>query len=172
MKLPQTDRPYTLSTDFSSVAISAVLEQQHSDNKLHVIAYASRCCNAAESKYGSNEGEFLALVFAVTKFHHYLARAVFTIVTDNGALQYLEGHRSGSPKLTRWAMLLANYDFKVKFRPGKSNGNADGLSRANQLPTEDTTPSSFTCTATPACPDLPLTLDTLAATIYSADDAE
>ena len=139
---------------------------------MHVIAYASRCCNAAESKYGSGEGELLALVFAVTKFHHSLAEAVFTIVTDNGALQFLEGHHSGSPNLTRWAMSLANYDFKVRYCPGKSNGNADGLSRANQLPTEDTTPSSFSCITTPACPDLPLKVDTLAAAIYSEDDAE
>ena len=84
--MPQTDGPYTLSTNLSSVAISAVLEQQHSDNKLHVIVYASCFCNAAKSKYGSSEGELLALVFAATKFHHYLVGAVFTIVTDNGAL--------------------------------------------------------------------------------------
>lgn len=55
----------------------------------------------------------LALVFVVTKFHHYLAGAMLTIVTDNDALPYLETHRQGSLKLTRWAMLLASYDFKV-----------------------------------------------------------
>ena len=97
---------------------------------MHVIAYASRCCSEAEAKYGSSEGELLALMFAVTKFHHYLAGAVFTIVTDNGALQYLETHKQGSPKLTRWAMLLASYDFKIRYQPGRANGNADGLSRA------------------------------------------
>ena len=69
-------------------------------------------------------------------------------------------------------MLLANYDFKVRYRPGKSNGNADDLSCANQLPTEDTTPSSFSCITTPACPDLPLMLDMLAAAIYLEEDAE
>ena len=80
---------------------------------MHVIAYASRCCSDAEAKYVSSEGDLLALVFAVTKFHHHLAGTVFTIVTDNGTLQYLETHRQGSPKLTWWAMLLASYDFKV-----------------------------------------------------------
>ena len=85
---------------------------------MHVIAYASHCCSDAEAKYGSSEGELLALVFAVTKFHHYLAGAVSAIITDNGAQQYLETHRQGSPKLTRWAMLLASYDFKVLYHPG------------------------------------------------------
>ena len=96
---------------------------------MHVIAYARCCCSDAEAKYGSIEGKLLALVFAVTKFHHYLAGAVFKIVIDNGTLQYHETHRQGSPKLTRWAMLLASYDFKVRYRPGRSNSNADGLSR-------------------------------------------
>ena len=67
-------------------------------------------------------------------------------------------------------MLLANYDFKVWYHPGKSNSNADGLSRANQLPTEDTKPSSFSCITTPARPDPPSTLDTLPAAIYSDDE--
>ena len=73
---------------------------------MHVIAYVSHHCSDAEAEYGSSEGELLALVFAVTKFHHYLAVTVFTIVMDNGALQLLETHRQGSPKLTLWAMLL------------------------------------------------------------------
>ena len=54
---------------------------------MHVIAYASLCYSDAEAKYGSSEGKLLALVFAVTKFHHYLAGTVFTIITDNGTLQ-------------------------------------------------------------------------------------
>ena len=93
LRLPEPDRPYTFTTDFSAVALSAVLEQQQEDNRPHVIAYASRCCNPAEAKYGSSKGELLAIVYSVTKFHHYLAGAVFTIVTDNSALQFLEGHK-------------------------------------------------------------------------------
>ena len=130
LRLPQPDRPYTLSTDYSAYAISSVLEQLQEDNKTHVIAYASRCCNDAESKYGSSMGEFLAVVFGVTKFHHYLAGSRFTIVTDNAALCYLEGHRQGSPKVSRWAMMLANYNCIIHYRPGHNNANADGLSRA------------------------------------------
>ena len=32
--------------------------------------------------------------------------------------------------IQRWLDILANFDFKVTFRPGKDHGNADGLSRA------------------------------------------
>ena len=61
-----------------------------------MIAYTSKCCSDTEAKYGSSKDEFLAVVYGCQKFHHYLAGAKFTIVTDNVALQYLEGSRNGS----------------------------------------------------------------------------
>ena len=62
-------------------------------------------------------------------------------------------------------MLLANYDYHVIYMPGKSNADADGLSRANQIPTDDmdTAPSVFMVLSTPAHPDVPICLDTIVA---------
>ena len=100
-----------LLTDFSAISVSAILEQTHTDGKQHVVAFASRCCNAAESRLASSEGELLALIFGVQKFHHYLAGAKFTCNTDNAALKFLETGKGRNPKLARWAVLLANYDF-------------------------------------------------------------
>ena len=64
-----------------------------------------------------------------------------------------------------WAMILANYDYHVRYRPGNSNVNADGLSRANQIPADDmdTAPSVFMVLSTLAYPDLPVCLDPIAA---------
>ena len=47
-----------------------MLEQQYADSCMYAIAYASHRCSDAEAKYGLSEGELLALVFAMTKFHH------------------------------------------------------------------------------------------------------
>ena len=63
LKLPQPDRPYTLMTDYSVLAISAILEQKQEDGKDHVIAYASKCCSDTESKYGSLKGEYFAIIY-------------------------------------------------------------------------------------------------------------
>ena len=41
-------------------------------------------------------------------------------------------------RLARWLHTLRDLDFNIKYRPGKSNGNADGLSR--QAWTTDDTP--------------------------------
>ena len=79
---------------------------------------------------GSTEGELLALVFAVTKFHRFIAGTPFTVVVDNAALQYLQASKSTNNKLARWAIRLSQYDFRVKYRPGTTHGNVDGLSRA------------------------------------------
>ena len=78
---------------------------------------------------GSTEGELLALVFAVTKFHRFIAGTSFTVVVDNAALQYLQLAKSTNNKLARWAICLSSYDFRVKYRPGAMHGNVDGLSR-------------------------------------------
>ena len=115
LKLPQPDRPYTLHTDYCALAISGVLEQSHADGKEHVVAYASKGCSPAEASLISTEGELLALVWAINKFHQYLTGARFTVVTDYNALQYLESAKGGNHKLTRWAVRLANYDFQVKY---------------------------------------------------------
>ena len=37
--------------------------------------------------------------------------------------------KGGGPRLTRWALVLQPFSFDVRFRPGNTNANADGLSR-------------------------------------------
>jgi hypothetical protein len=48
------------------------------------------------------------------------------------------GERKGFPsmclgRIQRWALMLSSYEYKLVYRPGIANSNADGLSR---LPTE------------------------------------
>jgi hypothetical protein len=113
LALPDPHRPYYLCTDYSHIAVGAILEQLHADGKRHVVSYASRTCSPAESKLGPTDGELLAIVYAVEKFHHYLAGTTFTIITDHNALLYLNEAKTKNPKLARWAMRLAGYNFTL-----------------------------------------------------------
>jgi hypothetical protein len=84
----------------------------------------------AEKNYPITEQECLAIVWAVEHFHKYLVGKKFTIITDHSALKTLK--TSKIPKKgrrARWIMELQQYDFEIKHRPGKNNGNADALSR-------------------------------------------
>ena len=70
-------------------------------------------------------------------------------------------------------MLLSNYDYKVKYRPGITNANADGLSCVNHaVSKDDSTLSVFVVCTTPAFPDLPVCLDALACSAHSVASAE
>lgn len=89
LAMPEEDRPFIVHCDYSHHALGAILEQRKADNKNHIISCASRNCTAAEAKLGPTDGEILALVFAVTKFHTYLAGAPFIVVTDHSALTHL-----------------------------------------------------------------------------------
>jgi hypothetical protein len=72
----------------------------------------------------------LAVVWAVKHFRPYLYGAKFTIVTDHVALRWLMTTRDFTGKLARWSLLLQEYDFEIKHRPGTQHGNVDGLTRA------------------------------------------
>ena len=58
----------------------------------------------------------------------------FTLVTDHKPLLGLFAEDKGLPdksaaRILRWALLLSGYDYQLKYRPGESHCNADGLSR-------------------------------------------
>ena len=76
----------------------------------------------------------LALKWAVTgKFRSYLLGSEFMIYTDNNPLSHLQTVKLGAVE-QRWAAELALFNFTIKYRPGRTNGNADALSRATHSP--------------------------------------
>lgn len=78
--------------------------------------------------------EFLALKWAMTeKFREYLLGQKCIVFTDNNPLSHLASAKLGATE-QRWAAQLAVFDFEIRYRPGKSNSNADALSR--QAPTD------------------------------------
>ena len=83
----------------------------------------------AETKYSVTEQECLAVIAGVRHFSFYLEGAPFTIVTDHHCLRYLDCMKDQKSRLTRWALTLQPYHYKVEYRPGAYHQNADGLSR-------------------------------------------
>lgn len=121
--------PYILHTDASITGLGAVLYQEQEGN-LRVIAYASRGLSVSESKYPAHKLEFLALKWSVTeKFHDYLYGSNFTVVTDSNPLTYILTSAKLDATGHRWLAALSTYSFKLQYRAGKQNFDADALSR-------------------------------------------
>ena len=129
LQYPDYEKEFILITDASGKGLGAVLSQLDKDNKEVVIAYASKSLNNTQANYPITDLECLAIVWAIEHFHKYLIRNRFTIITDHSALKTLLTTRILKGRRARWIMKLQQYDFEIKHRSGKTNANADALSR-------------------------------------------
>jgi len=125
---PDFTLPFELYVDASDDALGMVLGQIQNGREV-VISYSGRKLLPAEKNYSVTEREALAAVACVKYFQPYLYGRKFTIHTDHNAVRWLMNIREPTGRLARWALLLQQYDFEISHRSGKSNGNADALSR-------------------------------------------
>ena len=84
----------------------------------------------SEKRYPAYKLEFLALKWAVTyQFHECLYGGTFDVYTDNNPLTYVLTSAKLDATGQRWIAKLANYTFQLYYKSGKTNIEADALSR-------------------------------------------
>ena len=128
---PDYEKSFILFTDASGTGLGAILSQLNEYGKETVIAYASKSLTPAERNYPITEQECLAIVWGIQHFHKYLVTRTFVVITDHSALKSLRTVINPTGRRARWIMKLQQYDFKVQHRSGRSNRNADAMSRLN-----------------------------------------
>ena len=127
-------KPFKLHTDACGTGLGAVLYQTWEDGTEAVIAYASRSLSKAKSHYPAHKLEFLTLKWAVVKkFHMYLYGSTFDVYTDNNPLTYMLTTAKLDTANHCWVTSLANYNFWLHCWAGKTNKDADALSRVSWL---------------------------------------
>nr|KAJ0186741.1 hypothetical protein LSAT_V11C900488880 [Lactuca sativa] len=104
MQAPNWDLPFEIMCDASSYAIGAILGQKNG-RASHVIYYASRTLDNAQSNYSTTEKELLAIVFALEKFRQYLLGTKVIVYSDHAALKYLMTKKDAKPRLIWWILL-------------------------------------------------------------------
>ena len=136
---PDWSQPFEVHTDASIIGLGAVLVQKI-EGKERVISYASRSLRNAENNYSIWELEYLAIVWALRLFRMYLTCTKFTVWTDADAARHImqENVKDVTGRILRWHLAVQEFvPSNIEKRPGKRNGNADGLSR---LPLNSTEP--------------------------------
>jgi len=128
LQLPDFNQPFVVETDACSTGIGAVLMQGG-----RPIAYLSKALGPTHQHLSIYEKEFLALIMAVEKWRSYLQRQEFVIQSDHKSLSYLAEQNLQS-ELQRKAMTrLMGLQFKIVYKKGKENVDADALSRVGHL---------------------------------------
>ena len=129
LALPDPDRPFSVVGDASDFAIGSALLQTDVDGRERVIAFESRQLKAAEKNYPVHEKELLAMKYALVKFRvHLLGSKPFVIYTDHASLRTATQSSHLSQRMARWLSFFAEYNFEVKYKPGKQNALTDALS--------------------------------------------
>jgi len=131
LRMPRQGEVFQLYTDASHIAIGAVLCQiDPQDKKSHPCAYGSRKFNDQELKLSTPCKELLAIVYALNLWSFYICGNPVHIFSDCRAWTFLKVQSGVSGKISRLALLVAEYDITVSFVQGVKNKAADGLSRA------------------------------------------
>ncbi|UYV61569.1 K02A2.6-like [Cordylochernes scorpioides] len=120
------NEPLELFADASKDGFGAILMQKEKP-----LSYASASLTSPQKHYSQIEKELLALYFGCKRFHYFLYGRKFTAYTDHKPLVSLlkKNFDQMSPRLQRLSLYLLNYQFELKFIPGKSMIPADTLSR-------------------------------------------
>eukprot|EP00731_Ephydatia_muelleri_P028828 Em0020g472a len=121
-----------VSADASSYGLGAVLLQRDKSS-WKPVAFASRSMSDTEKRYAQIEKEALAIVWACDKFSTFVIGKHFTIETDHKPLIPLLSTKhldSLPPRILRFRLRMARYDYSIEHKPGKQLFTADTLSRA------------------------------------------
>nr|GEV95434.1 hypothetical protein [Tanacetum cinerariifolium] len=115
---------FVVYCDASHKGLGAILMQ-----KEKVIAYASRQLKFHENNYTIHNLELGAVVFALKMWRHYLYGTKCVVFTNHKCLQHILDQKELNIRQRRWLELLSDYDYEIRYHPGKANVVADALSR-------------------------------------------
>ncbi|KAL5512852.1 hypothetical protein ACEPAH_3250 [Sanghuangporus vaninii] len=128
--IPNNEDPFHVEADASDFATGGVLLQKQ-EGRWKVVAYRSSTFLDAEQNYEIYDKEMLAIVQALKEWCQYLqgANQPFEVWTDHANLTYFKAPQKLNRRQARWRLDLAEFDFTLVHKPGKTLGKADLLSR-------------------------------------------
>jgi hypothetical protein len=130
LQLYDPNATFELHTDASKHGFGAtLLQKKENDTHFHPIHFMSLKTSEQEAKYDSYSLEVLAIIKALSKFRVYLLGKKIRIVTDCNAFAQTVDKKEINPKIARWMMALAEYDYVIEHRLAQRMQHVDALSR-------------------------------------------
>lgn len=126
---PDYNKEFYLECDSSNYSIGGHLFQIDENGDKAGIMFISRTLRPSEISYFTTEKELLSILFSLQKVRHIVLGHKINIMTDHQALTFIRTCKLLNPRLTRWILMLQEYNYTIKHCPGKTNIVADTLSR-------------------------------------------
>ncbi|GJS33521.1 putative reverse transcriptase domain-containing protein [Tanacetum coccineum] len=128
LALPKGNDDFVVYCDASHQGLGAVLMK-----RVKVIAYASRQLKPNEENYTTHDLELGVVVFALKIWRHYLYGTKCIVFTNHKCLQHILDQKELNIRQRRWLELLADYDYEIRYHPGKANVVADALIQKERI---------------------------------------
>ena len=125
--VPDRGQGYIVYYDASRARLGCVLMQSG-----RVVAYGSRQLKNHEQNYPTHDMDFVAVVFALKIWWHYLYGKQFEVYSDHKSRKYIFMQQDLNMRQRRWMELLDDYDFTLHYHPGKENVVVDALSQKSR----------------------------------------
>jgi hypothetical protein len=124
-------REVIIETDASDYVSAGVLSQRDDEGVLHPVVFFSKKHSPAECNYDIYDKELMAIIKALEEWRPECEGAEHTLqlITEHKNLEYFMSKKHLNRRQARWAQFLSRFDYEIVYRPGKSNGKADALTR-------------------------------------------
>ncbi len=126
--------PITLQTDASDYGLGGYLYQTINGQQQPIV-FLSKAFSKAQLRWSTFEKEAYAIIFCIRKLDYLLRDIHFTLQTDHRNLMFLK--EESNPKVVRWNMVIAEYNYTLQHIPGETNVIADAMSRLVHNPKTD-----------------------------------
>ena len=113
--------------------LGSVLLQKSPEGHWKPVLYASRAMTETERRYAQIEKEALAVTWACEKFANYIVGKGILNETDHKPLIPILNNKDLDtlpPRVVRFRLRIARFDYVAKYLPGKLLYTVDALSRA------------------------------------------
>jgi hypothetical protein len=143
LRRPNWTLPFHISTDASNTTIRGVLGKKE-DQQSYAIYFISKNLSPVELNYTIIEKEFLVVVHAINKFRHYITCYEVFVHTDHSAIIFIMNKPITNGRVTRWLLLLQEFNITILDQPRKDIVVADFLSHIknedDDIPVDDSFP--------------------------------